>query len=46
MSVRSFANDAARVAKFDDINLTNQNALMLEILRRVEGLESAGRASR
>jgi uncharacterized membrane protein len=27
-------------------HLTNQNALMLEILRRVEGLESAGRASR
>jgi uncharacterized membrane protein len=27
-------------------HLTNQNALMLEILRRVEGLEIAGRASR
>jgi len=27
-------------------HLTNQNALMLEILKRVEGLESAGRASR
>jgi uncharacterized membrane protein len=27
-------------------HLTNQNALMLEILRRVEGLESASRASR
>jgi uncharacterized membrane protein len=27
-------------------HLTNQNALMLEILRRVEGLESASRVSR
>jgi uncharacterized membrane protein len=27
-------------------HLTNQNALMLEILRRLDGLESAGRASR
>jgi uncharacterized membrane protein len=27
-------------------HLTNQNALMLEILRRVEGLESGARASR
>jgi uncharacterized membrane protein len=27
-------------------HLTNQNTVMLEILRRVEGLESAGRASR
>jgi uncharacterized membrane protein len=27
-------------------HLTNQNALMLEVLRRVEGLETASRASR